>query len=184
MIRSIYNKEGIRIDTRELKGYKIRAAYFCEDKDYSVLLRDSLPREPKLFSLAHELKHHLCDQDYIENGYLSCGDYNQNEVIEIAAEIFAAEFIYPEDEMMRLINDLNINSQNCTPKKIVEFKKQCPAIVSYQFIMKRFERFRLCKQGEYKNVKFKKLEEELYGEPIYKKEWFKEYRARNRKKTI
>jgi hypothetical protein len=54
----IYKAEGITIDRRPLKGNRLRAAYFCEDGDCSVLLKKSLPREPKIFSLIHELKHH------------------------------------------------------------------------------------------------------------------------------
>src|SRR5581483_10417288 len=56
-MQRIYKEEGIRIDRWDLKGRKIRAAYFCDDGDCSVLLNKNLPREPKLFSLAHELKH-------------------------------------------------------------------------------------------------------------------------------
>lgn len=180
-IRLIYKKEGIKIDLLELKGNKIKAAYFCDDNDYSVLVRQGLPREPKLFCLIHELKHHFFDQDIIKNGLVTCGDYNQNEVIEIAAEIFAAEFIYPEDEMFELINNMGISSGNCSAEIIVRFKQECPAIVSYQFITKRFERFGLCKAGQYKNTRFRKLEEELFGEPFYKQEWFKKHRAKKSK---
>jgi Zn-dependent peptidase ImmA (M78 family) len=146
-----------------------------------VLIKNNLPREPKLFCLVHELKHHFVDQDDIRNGHVTCGDYNQNEIIEIAAEIFAAEFIFPDDEMLELINGMGINSGNCTAEIIVRFKQKCPAIISCQFITKRFERFGLCNVGQYKNTQFRKLEEELFGKPFYTQEWFKKYRAKKSK---
>src|SRR6185503_4476429 len=59
----IYKKEGIAIDRRKLKGYRIKAAYYCDDGECSVLLNTSPPREPRLFALAHELKHHYLDQE-------------------------------------------------------------------------------------------------------------------------
>lgn len=177
-MRGIYRAEEIRIDRWDTQGWKIRAAYFCDHDDLSVLLNKNLPREPRLFSLAHELKHHYVDRSIIQGGQIRCGDYNANEAIEIAAEVFAAEFIYPEAEMRERVNEFGITGQSCSPNKVVEFKRTCPALVSYSFIVKRFERFGLCQAGEYKKVRFQKLEEELHGLPIYKQPWFKRYRAR------
>jgi Zn-dependent peptidase ImmA (M78 family) len=142
-IRRIYRAEGIKMDYWDTSS-RIRAAYFCEDNDYSVLINRKLPREPKLFSLAHELKHHYVDQLIIQAGKIRCGDYNANQTIEIAAEVFAAEFIYPEAEMLSLLSELGITKENCSPDKIVEFKRHCPAVVSYKFIVKRLEWFKLC----------------------------------------
>jgi Zn-dependent peptidase ImmA (M78 family) len=175
----IYKTEGITIDRRTLRGSKIRASYFCDDGDCSVLLNKDLPREPKLFSLAHELKHHYIDQEIIQGGQIRCGDYNRNEFIEKSAEVFAAEFIYPEAEMRILAASMNINALTCTKELIVEFKRACPACVSYIFIVKRFARFGFFPKGTYTGVRFQKLEEELYP-PIYKQEWFKERRTRKK----
>src|SRR5436309_8451343 len=82
-MRLIYRTEGIRIDMQQLSGRKIRAAYFCDDGDPSVLLSRGLPKIPRLFSLGHELKHHYCDRQNIEQGKIQCGDYNAHEMIEI-----------------------------------------------------------------------------------------------------
>jgi Zn-dependent peptidase ImmA (M78 family) len=179
-MQRVYKAEEIRIDNWDIKGHKIRAAYFCDDGDCSVLLNKNLPREPKLFSLAHELKHHFTDRKSIEGGQIRCGDYNANEVIEIAAEVFAAEFIYPELEMRALATQQGIAVGQCTAEAVVRFKHVCPAPVSYTFLVKRFERFGLCTIGQFKGVQFQKLEEQLYGVPFYKTEWFKRHRARKR----
>ena len=180
VVRRIYKTEGIKIDSWNIKGQTLRAAYFCENDDYSVLVNKNLPRQPKLFSLVHELKHHYVDQEKIKDGRIKCGDYNANQVIEIGAEIFAAEFIYPEDEMQKLAAQLGISETNCSPEQVILTKRHCPVPVSYKFVVKRFEWFGFCRRGQFSKVQFQKLEERLYGLPIYKQDWFKRYRARKR----
>ena len=175
VIKKIYKKEGVKIDYRKLPA-KIRAAYFCDGDDCSVLVNRRLPREPKLFSMVHELKHHFLDREAIENGEIKCGDYNANEVIEKGAEVFAAEFIFPEHEMREAVSRLGIDRSNCIPKSVVDFKREKLAPVSYTFIKKRFEFFGLIQPGQFNNVQFEKLKEEIYGVPFYKQDWFKRRR--------
>lgn len=180
VMAGIYKNEGIAIDRKKLKGNRIKAAYYCEDGECSVLLNMGLPREPRLFALAHELKHHCLDQQQILGGQIECGDYNANEVIEKGAEVFAAEFIYPEMEMRKLIGEMGITNRTCTPEAIVEFKRACKACVSYTFIVKRFTRFRLYDPSSLGRVQFTKLEEKMYGLPVYKRDSFKRARAREK----
>lgn len=52
--------------------------------------------------------------------------------------------------------------------------------MSYTFLQKRFEFFGLIKKGQFKGVRFQKLEEELYGVALYKQECFRRRRTRNR----
>lgn len=179
-IQCVYKAEGIKIDRRTLRGNRIRASYFCEDGECSVLLKKDLPPAPKLFALAHELKHHYVDQQLMKDGAIRCGDYNRNEFIEKTAEVFAAEFIYPESEMREMAASMGINAQSCTKEKIVDFKRACPVCISYIFVVKRFERFGFCSRGEFKDIQFQKLEEEIHGLPIYKQPWFKERRAKKK----
>ena len=135
----------------------------------------------KIVRFSTRAKASLLDQDQIQEGRIQCGDYNAQEVIETGSEVFAAEFIYPELEMMQLISQMGITSLTCTKEKVVEFKRTCPAHVSYIFIVKRFERFGLCPRGAFQKIRFKKLEEELFGLPIYKQEWFfKQHRSRKK----
>jgi hypothetical protein len=56
VVRDIYRAEGVRIDSWKMPA-RIRAAYMCDGGDPSVAISKSLPTEPKLFSLMHELKH-------------------------------------------------------------------------------------------------------------------------------
>jgi Zn-dependent peptidase ImmA (M78 family) len=177
-VRSIYKQEGITIDLWELSP-RIRAMYMCDDGDPSVLVNRTLPKEPRLFSMIHELKHHFVDRLLIEEGKIECDAYNANRQIEVGAEIFAAEFIFPEEEFLACALQIGLPTQ-ISPEDIVRFKRECRAPVSYTFLQKRFEFLGLIKKGQFKGVRFQKLEEELYGVAIYKQEWFRRRRARDR----
>jgi Zn-dependent peptidase ImmA (M78 family) len=164
-IREIYKKEGIIIDYRDIKSPRIKAIYFCDDEP-SVGIKRSLPNEPKIFSLIHELKHHFVDKENILNCDFVCGDYNENKKVEIGAEVFAAEFIFPELEMQQSLADFGITKGTITHKKVVEYKMNCGVPISYKFIEKRLERFRIIEKGSYSKVQFQKLENELFPNPF------------------
>lgn len=176
-VREIYRSEGITIDLWKTSA-RIRAVYMCEGNDPSVLVNRSLPKEPRLFAMVHELKHHYCDQDAMQNGEIQCGDYNANEVIEKAAEVFAAEFIFPEQEFLDCVRSLGLKPGAVTPENLVELKRSCGAQVSYTFLRKRLEWFNFIDVGEFAKVQFQKLEEEIYGVPIYRQPWFQARRRR------
>ncbi len=165
-VRKIYKGEGIRLDYWPL-SYKIKAIYMCADDDPSVAVRKSLPDEPKLFALVHELKHHYRDRETLNGGVISCGDYNANELIEKGAEVFAAEFIYPEEEFREDVSGLHAGPWRAD--NVVIFKRGCKAKVSYRFICKRLERLGLIEPGQFSDVKFQKLEETMFGVPFYRR---------------
>jgi Zn-dependent peptidase ImmA (M78 family) len=165
-VRSIYKTECIRIDYYPLP-YKIKALYMCEDGDCSVALQRRLPDEPKLFALIHELKHHYRDREALGAGIIHCGDYDANELIEKGAEVFAAEFIYPEAEFAEHIAPLNLSFRD--PADIVTVKQSCKAKVSYKFICKRLERLGRIAAGQFDEVHFQKLEDQMCGVPIWRR---------------
>lgn len=165
-IREIYKAEGIRLDYWPLPR-KIKALYMCADQDYSVAVQKALPDEPKLFALVHELKHHYRDQELIHAGRIVCGDYNANELIEKGAEVFAAEFIYPEAEFRSDLRVLGINSWSA--EAVVTLKKNCKAKVSYTYLCKRLERLGLIQADQFAGVRFQKLEQQLHGVPFYRR---------------
>jgi Zn-dependent peptidase ImmA (M78 family) len=177
VVRQIYSAEGIRIDPWKFPR-TIRAAYMSDDADPSVAINKTLPREPKLFSLIHELKHHYVDQQLIEDGKIRCGDYNANQIIEVGAEVFAAEFIFPEIEFLDCLQGLNIQIGQCSPEDVVRLKRDCGACVSYQFLRKRLTRLGFASESTLNGVQYQKLEEKMFGVPIYKQAWFKNYRAK------
>lgn len=176
-LKKICKTEGVKVDMVEKMGSHIRAAYFFDEYGCSIMLCKDLPREPKMFALAHELKHHFLDREIIAGGEMRCGDYNANRIPEIAAEEFAAEFLYPAAEMKAILDVMAVRSDNISPNIIVEIKKRSPIEVSYTFIQKRLERFAIIVKNQYESVRFQKLEEQLHP-PIYKQDWFKEFRAK------
>lgn len=176
-VKNIYRSEGITIDPWKLSA-RIRAVYMCDDNDASVMLNRGLPKEPRLFTLIHELKHHFCDREILEMGQIGCGDYNENREIEVGAEVFAAEFIYPEVEFLELATQMGLTKAPVTAEDIVRFKRAMPATVSYCFLRKRFEFLNLAPKGKYAKVKFTLLEDRMFGPPIYKQAWFRNLRAK------
>src|SRR5262245_48513299 len=74
-VGKIYRAEKVRIDYRDLTP-RIRALYMCDDGDCSVAIRRTLPPEPRLFSLVHELKHHYKDREQLDAGKIAivCSD--------------------------------------------------------------------------------------------------------------
>jgi len=178
VIARIYKAEDIKLDRRAIKSSRIRAAYFNDADGCSVLVKKSLPREPKLFALVHELKHHFVDRDAIVAGEIQCGDYNANELIEKNTEVFTAEFIYPEAEMRELASKVGVRS-GCSADDVCRLKHECPAPVSYKFLVKRLEWWKYCPRGAFKRIQFSKLYERIYGLPIYKQEWFRARREKS-----
>lgn len=180
LIRRIYGGEGIRIDKWDFSP-SIRAVYMCDDGDTSVAVNRNLPREPYMFALVHELKHHFTDKPLLQGGQLKCGDYNANELIEKSAEVFAAEFIFPEAEFIERTQQIGIQRMRCSAEDVVRLKHSCNACVSYTFLRKRLVRLGYAEEATLAKVKFTKLEESMYGKPIYKQEWFV---ARRKAKSI
>ena len=176
-IREVYKAEGVAIDLWDT-SHRIRAVYMCEGGDASVLVNRKLPVQPRLFAMAHELKHHYCDQTALKNGQIRCGDYNANELIEKAAEVFAAEFIYPAHEFLDCASSIGLEHGKVKPEDLVQLKRICGAPVSYKFLQKRLEWFDFIERGQFAKVQFQKLEEEIHGVPIYRQPWFKARRGR------
>lgn len=175
LMRKVYRQEGIKIDTAPKRLKKVRAAYFCADGDYSVFISPSLPPEPKLFSLGHELKHHYVDQDLLMNNdrhlpMIYCFEVtNDSDRIEIGAEIFAAEFIFPMAQFKQCLNNLGIKRGSCTPEDICRLKVDNKIPMSYQSICKRFYFLGIASWGQFDKIKFTKVQEGIYGEPLYKR---------------
>jgi Zn-dependent peptidase ImmA (M78 family) len=154
-IREIYKTEGIVIDLWDTSA-RIRAVYMCDDGEPSVLVNRKLPKIPKLFAMTHELKHHYCDQSALKKCEIRCGDYNANEVIEKAAEVFAAEFIFPEGEFLACVESLGLQRGKVTAEDVVEIKRICSAQVSYKFLQKRLEWFQFIEPAKFAKVQFQK----------------------------
>jgi Zn-dependent peptidase ImmA (M78 family) len=152
----IYRTEGIeQLDFR--RGFKnLRGAYFNDDCGVTVMLAGGLPDEPTIFTMAHELKHHLVDSKV---GPLLCGTNDRIPRIEIGAEVFAAEFIYPEkDFVYDLFRLLRAMPQGVTPELLTELKRKTQTTLSYGALAKRAVLLRLAEGEAFKDVRWGELE--------------------------
>jgi Zn-dependent peptidase ImmA (M78 family) len=164
-LRRIYKDQGIHIDLWPYKLKKLRGAYFFDDDGASVLLAKGLPDAPTIFTMGHELKHHLADRDSIVS---LCDPSNQSTEIEIGAEIFAAELIYPEHMFRDHLFAMGVTTGSCTPQHIVRLKRDTQTTLSYTGLAKRAEFLGLAPQLSLAKVPWKKLEEQMFGVPLYK----------------
>lgn len=165
--RRIYKDQRIRIDLWPYKFKGLRGAYFNDECGTSVLLNKSLPQDPMVFTMAHELKHHLVDR----NGQtiIYCDMSNQDEIIEIGAEVFAAEMLFPDDMFIDSMEELGINEGECEAETIVRLKRISKTTLSYAGLAKKAEFLKYVSKGSFEGVRWKKLEESIYGEPFYKR---------------
>lgn len=177
-VRDVYKAEGIKLDLWRQKLRKVRAAYLVIDGEPHVLVKASLPAAPRLFAECHELKHHLVDRQLAEQGGLVCQDESWHDAPEreIGAEIFAAEFIYPEAEFLDDIQRSGIDGANCDVERVISFKRMAVPPISYTFIVKRLEFCGVAKRGTFFGVQWQKREEQIYGPPVYKR--IRAYRGR------
>jgi Zn-dependent peptidase ImmA (M78 family) len=164
-LRSAYKFYGIRIDLWSFPLKVVRGAYFYDEIGASVLLNRKLPDDPFIFTMAHELKHHLVDRNL---SYICCSQYNEAEPIEIGAEIFAAELLYPEKDFAETLLGMGVGYGQCTAELLVKIKHETRTTLSYSGLAKRAVFLGFAEDGAYEKVSWKKLEELIYGEPIYK----------------
>jgi Zn-dependent peptidase ImmA (M78 family) len=129
----IYEAEGITIDYwPRLK--KLRGAYFHDELGPSVLISKSLPEDPSIFTLGHELKHHLVDR---ESGRLECSAGNASSQLEIGAEVFSAEFLFPDALFADLMNGMGVQKGKCNAESIARLKHDTKTTLSYTGLLKK-----------------------------------------------
>lgn len=171
-LRRIYKAKGIsKIDLWPPRGQKIklrqlRGAYLHDTFGATVMLARSLPEEPMVFTMAHELKHHLMDKD-LPIAY--CDKSNENEMIEIGAEIFAAELIFPDSDFSNHMASYGIELGKCLAKDIVKLKHESRTTLSFTALAKKAEFLRFAPKQSLQGISWKKLAESIYGEPAYKR---------------
>jgi predicted transcriptional regulator len=165
-LRAIYRTHGIRIDLWPHRLRDLRGAYFNDHLGSTVLLAKGLPEDPTVFTMAHELKHHLVDR---ELGLSYCTDRNADRVIEIGAEIFAAELIFPEDDFVAALQRAGMTAGGCKPEHLIELKRETRTTLSYAGLAKRATFLGFARVGALEGVRWKKLEEAVFGEPLYKR---------------
>jgi IrrE N-terminal-like domain len=174
-LKAIYKKLGVKVTYWPYKFSVLRGIYINDDLGPTVMVFKGLPDDPKIFTLGHELKHHLVD-----NGVCSTID-NDTTLREVAAEVFAAELLLPEELFTSGLEERGVKPGENTLIEVrhalVRLKKDTGTTLSYTGLAKRADRLGYVSSGALIGTKWKKLEEELYGLPFYKRRVFA--RARN-----
>jgi Zn-dependent peptidase ImmA (M78 family) len=165
-LRKIYSKRGITIDLWPYKLRNLRGAFFCDEFGMTVMLAKGLPEDPKVFTMAHELKHYYKDRDL---GLSYCDLSNENKPIEVGAEVFASEFLFPEADFITHMNMTGVAKGECVPETLVHLKNETRTTLSYAGLSIKAERLRFAPRDTVTMFKgWRKLEEQLYEVPYYK----------------
>jgi hypothetical protein len=136
-LRRIYAKHEIEVDEWPYRFRNLRGAFINDELGMTVMLAKGLPRDPMVFTMAHELKHFFRDRDL---GISYCDQSNLNKSLEIGAEIFAAELIFPDRDFESHMMRMRIRTNQCLPKNLVQLKRQTGTTLSYAGLAIKAER--------------------------------------------
>jgi len=136
-LRRIYAKHGIEVDEWPYRFRNLRGAFINDELGTTVMLAKGLPRDPMVFTMAHELKHFFRDRDL---GISYCDQSNLNKTLEIGAEIFAAELLFPDRDFMSHMSALGIRRYQCLPKTLIQLKRKTGTTLSYAGLAIKAER--------------------------------------------
>jgi len=159
-MRRIYFRNGIEIDLWPYRLRNLRGAFICDELGTTVMLAKNLPQDPMVFTMAHELKHFYKDRDL---GVSYCDQSNITKTLEIGAEIFAAELIFPDRDFTAQLNKMRIRKDQCLPRTLVELKHRTKTTLSYAGLAIKAERLRFAPANSLTKVKTWRKLERLYG---------------------
>jgi len=91
------------------------------------------------------------------------------EHIEIGAEVFAAELIFPEEDFVSSMNELGVQPGACTPEHIVRIKDATKTTLSHQGLCKRAVRFGFAREGAFEGVTWAAVRDRVFGIPSWRR---------------
>ena len=159
-LRRIYFKNGIEIDVWPYRLRNLRGAFICDDLGTTVMLAKGLPQDPLAFTMAHELKHFYRDRNL---GISYCDQSNIHRAIEVGAEIFASEFLFPDRDFIYYMQSLGIGRGQCLPRNVIDLKLTTRTTLSYAGLAIKAERLRFAPANSLTKVKTWRKLERLYG---------------------
>ena len=160
-LRRIYEQNGIVIDDWPYRLRNLRGAFICDHLGTTVMLASGLPQDPKVFTMAHELKHFYRDRHL---GISYCDQSNLGKTLEIGAEIFAAELLFPDKDFMTQMRSMRIGTNQCLPRTLVSLKQKTRTTLSYAGLAIKAERLGYAPPRSLTTIKTWRKFEEIYGE--------------------
>jgi Zn-dependent peptidase ImmA (M78 family) len=158
-LRRIYFQHGIEIDYWPYPFKYLRGAFICDDLGTTVMLAQNLPQDPMVFTMAHELKHFLKDRQL---GISYCDQSNISKTIEIGAEVFASEFLFPDQYFIEYMQRMKVKRGYCDAETIVKLKHQTRTTLSYAGLAIKAERLRYAPARSLTRLKGWRKLEKLY----------------------
>ena len=162
----IYAKHGIEVDEWPYRFRNLRGAFINDHLGTTVMLAKGLPQDPMVFTMAHELKHFFRDRDL---GISYCDQSNLNKSLEIGAEIFAAELIFPDRDFVSHMTRMGIRDNLCLPKNLIQLKRQTGTTLSYAGLAIKAERLGFAPSYSLTTIKTWRRLEALHSPPIAKR---------------
>ena len=158
----IYAKHGIVVDEWPYRLRNLRGAFINDHLGATVMLAKGLPQDPMVFTMAHELKHFFRDRDL---GISYCDQSNLNKSLEVGAEIFAAELLFPDRDFISYMRMMRIGGDQCLPKTLIVLKRKTGTTLSYAGLAIKAERLGFAPSHSLTTIKTWRKLEALYSPP-------------------
>lgn len=158
----IYECYGIEVDEWPYRLRNLRGAFINDELGPTVMLARGLPQDPMVFTMAHELKHFFKDRDL---GISYCDQSNLNKSLEIGAEIFAAELLFPDRDFMSHMSAMGIRRDQCLPQTLIQLKRKTGTTLSYAGLAIKAERLGYAPSHSLTTVKTWRRLEALHSPP-------------------
>lgn len=162
----IYAKYEITVDEWPYRFRHLRGAFINDHLGTTVMLAKGLPRDPMVFTMAHELKHFFRDRDL---GISYCDQSNMTKSLEIGAEIFAAELLFPDRDFVAHMRMMGIRQDQCLPKTLIQLKRQTGTTLSYAGLAIKAEKLGFAPSHSVTTIKTWRRLEALYSPPVQRR---------------
>jgi Zn-dependent peptidase ImmA (M78 family) len=158
----IYAQYGIVLDEWPYRFRHLRGAFINDHLGATIMIARGLPQDPMAFTMAHELKHFFRDRDL---GISYCDQSNLNKSLEIGAEIFAAEMLFPDRDFVAHMNMMGVRRDRCLPKTLIRLKRKTGTTLSYAGLAIKAERLGFAPAHSLTTIKTWRRLEALYSAP-------------------
>ena len=130
------------LDVKELSGF---ITYF--DKRFIIYLNSNFTLGHERYTAAHELYHIMYNEDILKKEKVFL-DKEKHKEEEVKADVFAAEFLMPEDYVKEVFYKIvNLDKSKVLPKHIIRMHNYFN--VSYKAMLKRLIQLNLCSLDKY-----------------------------------
>jgi len=132
----------------EIEGLSGFITYF--DKHFIVYLNSSFTLGHERYTAAHELYHIIYNEDILKKEKVFL-DKEKHKGEERKADVFAGEFLMPEDYVKEIFYKfVNVDKQKIEPKHVVRMHNFFK--VSYRAMLKRLIQLNLCSLDKYSEL--------------------------------